>query len=134
MQLKPLCEVAWTYDLLSQVDPSPSGDGRIYGQGTGVFTGRLTGAAQWSNFPRLHDGDAWPDARGVLRLADGAEALFTLTGRAALADGRGIHVLTFETGAPAYAWLNHVLAIGEGTIDVEQARLAMRYHECVAEV
>ena len=29
--------------------------------------------------------------------------------------------MTFQTAAPTYLWLNDVLAIGEGTIDVEHA-------------
>ena len=42
--------------------------------------------------------------------------------------------MTFQTAAPTYLWLNDVLAIGEGTIDVEHARLAMRYYECRVEL
>ena len=46
----------------------------------------------------------------------------------------GVHVMTFQTAASSYLWLNDVLAIGEGTIDVEHARLAMRYYECRVEL
>ena len=36
--------------------------------------------------------------------------------------------------APSYLWLIDVLAVGEGSIDVEHAQLAMRYYECGVEL
>ncbi len=133
MDLEHLCDVSWTYDVLHEVEPSARADGRVYGQGTATFFGRLAGSAQWSNFPRIRDRFALPDARGVIRAGD-AEVLFALTGLSSLDDGQGVHVMTFQTAAPSYLWLNVVLAIGEGTIDAEHARLAMRYYECRVEL
>ena len=70
MQLEHLCDVSWTYDLLHEVKPSEGADGRIYGQGTATFEGRLSGSAQWSNFPRIRNRFALPDARGVIHAGD----------------------------------------------------------------
>jgi hypothetical protein len=42
--------------------------------------------------------------------------------------------MSFETAAPSHLWLNDVLAVGEGTIDVAHSRLAMRYYECLVEL
>ena len=133
MQLEHLCDVSWTYDVLHEVEPSPKADGRIYGQGTAAFEGRISGTAQWSNFPRIRNGFALPDARGVIHTGE-AEVLFALAGLSSLDDGQGVHVMTFQTAADSFLWLNNVLAIGEGTIDVEHARLAMRYYECKVEL
>ena len=58
----------WTYDLMHEVAPSKETDGRLYGQGVGTLTGRLSGTATWSNFPRLRAGFALPDARGVIHV------------------------------------------------------------------
>ena len=133
MRLNHLFDADWTYDLVQRIEPSPGREGRVYGQGTGTLTGRLSGTASWSNFPRIREGWASPDARGVIHVEDGV-VLFTLTGLSSLTDGRGVHVLTFQAEAPSHRWLDDVIAIGEGTIDVERARLAMRYYECEVEL
>jgi hypothetical protein len=130
MQLEHLCDVEWQYDLLHEVAASSAGDGHLYGQGHGTLTGRLSGTAQWSNFPRIHAGFANPDARGVIDVGNGAFVLFTLHGLSHLADGAGVHVMKFMTEADSHQWLNDVIAIGEGSIDVARKALSMRYYEC----
>jgi len=130
MQLEHLFDVDWTYSLLRWLDPSPGADGRVYGQGTGSFSGRLTGRAEWSNFPRLRDGYAFPDARGAVESSEGGFVLFTLTGMSSLTDGSGVHVMMFMTKDEPHLWLNKVIAVGEGSVDADAGILAMRYYAC----
>ncbi len=134
MRLEILTDVVWQYDLLHSVSPSEGADGQVFGQGTAEFSGRLSGTATWANFPRLREGYAFPNAHGSVTVGPDAFVLFTLTGMSELSNGTGVHVMTFRTESQPHRWLNQVIAIGEGSIDAERSRLAMRYYECIVDV
>ena len=131
MHLEHLCDADFSYSLLDEVEQSARGDGQFFGQGTATFTGRLAGTAQWANYPRVSAGYAHPDARGRIQSPDGGIVLFELHGLSNLDDGAGIHVMTFKTAHGAFLWLNDVMALGEGSVDVELQALRMRYYECI---
>jgi hypothetical protein len=131
VKLEHLCDGEFRYSLLDEIAQSARGDGQVFGQGTGTFTGRLSGAAQWANYPRLSAGYAHPDARGRIELDEGGIVLFELHGLSNLDDGSGIHVITFKTAHEPFLWLNDVIAVGEGSIDVQQQALQMSYYECI---
>ncbi len=133
MRLDHIFDVDWRYDFMSTVRPSEAADGRTYGQGSAEFRGRLEGTASWSNFPRLRRDRALPDARGALDVGDGRFVLFTLTGLSSLTDGKGVHVMMFQTEDADHDWLNEVIAVGEGSIDPQRGVLAMRYYACEPE-
>jgi hypothetical protein len=85
------------------------------GVGAPAFSG-------WSCTPaRVSDGP----------LGDGDLVLFELHGLSNLAAGSAIHVMTFKTTHGPHLWLNDVLALGEGSIDVDQEALPMRFYECI---
>lgn len=133
MRLEPIFDVDWRYDRMSAIKPSTTGDGRMYGRGDAQFRGKLEGPADWSNFPRLHQQYAFPDARGTVSVGGEQFVLFTLIGMSSLTDGSGIHVMMFMTEDEKHLWLNDVIAVGEGSIDAERGVLAMRYYRCEVE-
>lgn len=133
MRLDPLFDVGWRYSMSWSIEPSPQADGRLYGQGEASFTGRLTGLARWSNYPRLRGHYAFPEAHGVVEVSGGGCVLFSVSGMSSLTDGSGIHVMRFQTEDATHGWLNDVLAVGEGSIDPARGLLAMRYYACVVD-
>lgn len=105
----------------------------MFGTGDASFRGeRIAGTATWANFPRLlADGSTRPEAAGAVTTDDGATVLFRIAGNGYPRGGHAVHVMTFEVDDDRYAWLNDVVAVGEGSVDPDRGVLKMRYYECV---
>ena len=143
MRLEPLCafDLRYTQEFhLSRPYGNESGTG--WGVGDGQVSGeRLTGTAQWSNQPdRRGDGAMLPNARGVVLTEDGAEVLFSLTGRTVFVDrlgeevGRQLLLVLLESEDERYAWVNNTVCVGDGLVSAETLTLHLEVFECVGEV
>jgi hypothetical protein len=76
-----------------------------------------------------------PDLHGLIETTDGARVLFSAQGRTSFgSDGRGRQTLlfTFEAEDERYRWLNGLLCIYEGAIEMPLAR--GRIYTCVNEL
>jgi hypothetical protein len=60
----------------------------------------------------------------------GGLVLYSVTGLSNLTDGSGIHVMTSRTNHLELLWVNDVIALGEGSVDVRRQCLSMRYYSC----
>ena len=132
-------EVATTFlfEVVAQLEPrldfgnGPLGRRMFDRVRSGTFDGpRLRGEIlPGSGDPLLRraDGVFVIDARAILRTDDGALILMTYVGRVALPEDANADIVdpsryairtapVFETSAPAYRWLNGVVAIGLGYV------------------
>jgi hypothetical protein len=69
------------------------------------------------------------DVRVQLRTDDGADLLVRYTGRSDVTAGNITTSVLFETGHPAYVWLNRVMAVGRGTTDMDAMQVRYDVHE-----
>ena len=143
MRLEQLCafDLRYTQDF-HLVRPYGNESGSGWGVGDGRVSGeRLTGIAQWSNQPdRRGDGAMLPNARGVVVTDDGAEVLFSLTGRTVFVDrlgeevGRQLLLVLLESEDDRYAWLNNTVCVGDGLVSAETMTMHLEVFECIGEV
>ena len=136
MRLSDLCTLSLSYrGDFHLVRPYGNEAGLGWGMGGGTVTGdRLAGVMEWSNHPaRRGDGAMLPNVRGLIRTPDQAEVLIEMSGRTIFADSATGHQLlfvTFESAEPAYGWLNDVICVGEGRIDVATAAARIEVQLC----
>ena len=143
MRLEPLCafDLRYTQDF-HLVRPYGNESGSGWGVGDGRVSGeRLAGTAQWSNQPdRRGDGAMLPNARGVVVTDDGAEVVFSLTGRTVFAErlgeevGRQLLLVLLESEDERYAWLNNTVCVGDGLVSAATLTMHLEVFECVGEL
>ena len=136
MKLEYLCDYTATFITPVSMGKGPLGERIVADLTGGHFEGpRLKGkvrasGADWALVGP--DGNLWLDVRAVFECDDGASVYVTYRARMeategirkALAGGGEtnfgdnyfISQLQFETGDERYAWLNHLMAVGEGKL------------------
>jgi hypothetical protein len=122
MTSRPLMRLRFETAAIQDVGATANGVLTIFPITGGTFEGdRLRGrvltGADWVT--RKADGSFELDARVTLETSDGAVIYLTFTGVRDDAHHYFRTVWHFETGAPAYAFLNRLLAIGAGEITQE---------------
>ena len=138
MRLEHVCDIALGYrDDFVLVRPYGGEEGAGYGELHGTATGeRLAGLVRAVNHPRRRgDGAMLPDLHGLIETTDGARVLFSARGRTSFgSDRRGRQTLlfTFEAEDGRYRWLNDLLCIYEGIIEMPLGR--GRVYACVNEL
>ena len=138
MRLEHLCDGEYRYASPPIVIMPYGGyEAVAFGGGDGRVTGeRLNGATRWSNFPRRReDGTFMPNITGVIETDDGATVLYETTGVSLPpSEGSTRRLITstvrFHAGAEAYRWLNEVVAVEEGVIDIATGALRTRMWVC----
>lgn len=118
-----LFEISASLEPAQIVGETPHGNRRIVVVQDGSFEGPrlkgkvLPGGGDWLLV--RPDGVTELDVRGTLQTDDGALIYISYRGyRVPRADEDDYFVITpyFETGAPQYAWLQQIVAIGKGQI------------------
>lgn len=139
MRLSALCTLNLSYvDVFHLLRPYGNEAGTGWGRGTGTVVGdRLSGSVQWSNHPtRRGDGNMLPNVRGVIRTTDDAEVLIEMSGRTIFdnpASGHQLLFTLFESESSNYRWLNDVVCISEGRIDLATIESRIDVHLCEGE-
>jgi hypothetical protein len=126
MRTRPLMILRLTTAATQSVGMTPAGKRVIFPITGGEFEGErlrgkvLSGGADW--MVERPDGVVELDLRITLQTDDGALVHMTFTG---LRDDPHSYFRTlprFETAAPAYAFLNRLLAVGQGEIGPDGPR------------
>ena len=141
MRLDHLAEldVQYTTDLLI-VQPYGTGEGTGLGEGIGTLSGeRINGTFKWSNLAhRRSDGNILGHHRGLVETDDGASLILTMQTRLIFLDDRtkaGQNLwMWFEAEEERYRWLNDVLCIGEGRLDLLSLKGHIRAFVCINEL
>ena len=146
MRLEHLAELKLAYDEagFSLMQPFGTEEGTGWGRGDGSIEGeRLRGRVQWLNVPhRRSDVVMLPHCHGRIETDDGATVLFFMEGRTPLTgeeSGKQLLRLTFQTDAPAHAWLNTAFTVAEGMIAAdppgsEHYVMRARVYRCIHEL
>jgi len=141
MRLEHLCDVDMSYvGETVRMEPYGGKESEWFGQLEGTLRGpKLSGRLHWANHARKREDGVWcPDAHGYVTTNDGARIFMTMRGynlRRSDSDlGSVVATCTFGTSDERYRWLNAVIAVAEGTRDVQANNTRLRVFACVNEI
>ena len=117
LRLVPLCRAELDLGELRHLDTA---DGRrLVGEiirsrwaGPRLAASQVGSGSDWLTY--CADSMAVVDVRLQLVTDDGASLLVRYSGRSDITAGHIVTSVQFETGAPAYRWLNRIMAVGFG--------------------
>jgi hypothetical protein len=141
VKLIPLFEGEYVYSGSLEVVVSPHDEEKklqLYGGGDGRVEGeRITGTVEWLNAPTFRkDGVLVPNVRGLIRTEDGARVRYETQGYSYPVPDRPPNLrsivasVRFYSKAKNYQWVNTLVGMEEGIIDVATGRIKTKMHQC----
>lgn len=133
MDLEHLFDLRLQYRTPLVVQLAWNGQGQGLGRGDGTATGRLSGSVEWVNTPPVRaDAVFQPTVTGAITTEAGDTVLYQTHGLSLRpAEDEPDHrrfstAVRFTTDADPYRWLNDVLAVEEGVIDIRDGSITTR--------
>jgi Protein of unknown function (DUF3237) len=132
-------DLGFTNDFRT-VEPYGSGEGTAFGEGLGTVSGKaFNGKIRWCNLAhRRSDGNLLSDYLGLIETNDGAYVMAKMKTRTIFSEDRVMAgqnlVISFEAEDEKYRWLNEVLCVGEGRLDVVPLEAQIRVYACINEL
>lgn len=143
MKLEHVCDLQLGYSSeFTLIKPFGTEEGSAYGEVEGTLSGeKLRGTFRGVNHPhRRSDKAMLPNVNGLIRTEDGANVLFSLSGRTTWIEtpegrqGRQLLRTLFETEDERYKWLNNALCVLEGKINAQTLKMEGRIFACVSDL
>jgi hypothetical protein len=141
MNLIPLFDGEYVYSGSLEVVVSPHDEEKklqLFGGGDGRVRGeRLSGTVEWLNAPTFRkDGVLLPNVRGLIKTEDGARVRYETQGYSYVVPDRPpnfrsiVASVRFYSKAEQYQWLNTLVGLEEGIINVANGRIVTRVYQC----
>lgn len=129
-ELNVLFEMELQYQEGMQAMTAPEGKiGQYIGSGDGTAKGKkVQGRVRWDLYEAISDTRCQTNFAGVIETDDGAQIQFDARGYGMATDPSQpdewhmVYAVQFDTAAKQYDWLNTVLALWDGQLDMKSYR------------